>query len=516
METLKDSEISGSSIHSRNTSQIDDAPTHNHDVENPSTLDNTTLDNEKETKDPNIVDWDGPDDPENPMNWPTTKKVSAIAIVSLITMLSPLASTMISPATASVMNDFDSSNETLGAFVTSVYLLGYSFGPLVIAPCSEQWGRAVVYNVCNFIFLVFNIACALAPNLNALIVFRVFAGIAASSPLTLGAGTIADMIPLEKRGLAMASWILGPLVGPTFGPLAGGYLAAAKGWRWIFWLISIIGGAVFVASMLFIRESYAYVILQRKANRLRKETGNLNLRSALDTGRTPQELFKFSIVRPLKMLFLSPIVFLLSLYMAIVYGYLYLLFTTFPRVFEIQYGFSVQSVGLTYLGTGVGSFIGLLFCGAVSDRAVKILTKQNGGIAKPEYRLPTMFVGAILVPIGLFLYGWTAEKKNHFMLPITGTAFLGAGLFCIFMPASTYLVDAYTIHAASVSAAATVFRSLLGALLPLAGNSMYNALGLGWGTSVLGFIAVVFMPMPLVFWMFGERIRKSRFTQVTF
>lgn len=157
--------------------------------------------------------------PENPMNWPSAKKVTAIGIVSLITMLSPLASTMISPATASVMSTFDSSSETLGAFVTSVYLLGYSFGPLVIAPCSEQWGRAIVYNVCNFIFLVFNIACALAPNLNALIVFRMFAGIAASCPITLGAGTIADMIPLEKRGLAMASWIMGPLVGPTFGPL---------------------------------------------------------------------------------------------------------------------------------------------------------------------------------------------------------------------------------------------------------------------------------------------------------
>jgi MFS family permease len=128
---------------------------------------------------------------------------------------------MISPATADVMATFHSTNETLGAFVTSVYLLGYSFGPLVIAPLSELYGRAIVYNVCNSIFLIFSIACALANNLSALIVFRLFAGIAASCPITLGAGTIADMIPLEKRGLAMASWIVGPLVGPTFGPLGG-------------------------------------------------------------------------------------------------------------------------------------------------------------------------------------------------------------------------------------------------------------------------------------------------------
>jgi MFS family permease len=126
---------------------------------------------------------------------------------------------MISPATADVMTTFNSTNETLGAFVTSVYLLGYTFGPLVIAPLSELYGRSIMYNICNFIFLVFNIACALSNNLSALVVFRFFTGIAASCPITLGAGTIADMIPMEKRGLAMAGWIMGPIIGPTFGPL---------------------------------------------------------------------------------------------------------------------------------------------------------------------------------------------------------------------------------------------------------------------------------------------------------
>ncbi|KAL9085501.1 MAG: hypothetical protein Q9165_007546 [Trypethelium subeluteriae] len=216
------------------------------------------------------------------------------------------------------------------------------------------------------------------------------------------------------------------------------------------------------------------------------------------------------------MLFLSPIVFLISLYAATVYGYLYLMFTTFPRVFEGQYSFASGSVGLTYLGTGIGSFCGLMFCAAISDRLVTSLTRRNGGPPKPEYRLPAMFVGAFLVPVGLFLYGWSADKKVQWMVPIIGTAFLGAGMFVIFMPALTYLVDAYTTYAASVSAAATVFRSLLGALLPLAGNSMYNSLGLGWGTSLLGFIAVAFIPVPFVFWRFGERIRHSKFSQVKF
>uniref|UniRef100_A0A0B7JYG0 Major facilitator superfamily (MFS) profile domain-containing protein n=1 Tax=Bionectria ochroleuca TaxID=29856 RepID=A0A0B7JYG0_BIOOC len=126
----------------------------------------------------------------------------------------------------------------------------------------------------------------------------------------------------------------------------------------------------------------------------------------------------------------------------------------------------------------------------------------------PPTRL-TAFVCAALAPLGLFLYGWTATKKIHWIVPIIGSAFLGAASFTIIMPSLAYLVDAYTPYAASATAAAIVSRSLLGALLPLAGNSMYDALGVGWGTSLLGFIAVAFAPIPLVFWKFGESIRTS-------
>lgn len=370
-------------------------------------------------------------------------------------MTRPLASTIISPATEDVMVAFGSTNETVGAFVTSVYLLGYFCGPLFLAPISEIYGRSIVYNICNFVFLVFNIACAAANNLSALIVFRLFTGIAASCPVTLGAGTIADLIPLEKRGVAMAAWVMGPVLGPTFGPLVGGYLSQAKGWRWIFWLVSIIvsftncistlanlilqAGTVLAVTVIFMRETYAYVLLEKKTERLRKETGNLQLRSVLNTGRSTQDLLLFSLIRPVKMLILSPIVLIVSLYLATVYGYMFLLFTTFPRVFQIQYGFSIGSVGLTYLGSGLGSFIGLLVCGATSDRIVAALTKRNGGVAKPEYRLPVMAIGVLVIPIGLFVYGWAAEKNAHWIVPIIGTGIFGAGVFAVFVSILTEL-----------------------------------------------------------------------------
>lgn len=275
-------------------------------------------------------------------------------------------------------------------------------------------------------------------------------------------------------------------------------------------------GGVSALLTLLLDESYPYVILKRKTERLRRETGNQKLQSALDTGKTAGQLFAFSIVRPLKMLFMSPIVFILSLYQAIVYSYLYLCFTTFPRIFEGQYRFSLQHTGLVYLGVGVGSLIGLVLCGALSDRVVALLVKVNGGKAQPEYRLPTMVIGAFLVPAGLFWYGWTAERQEHWILPIVGTSFLGVGMVIAYMASSTYLVDAYTVYAASVTAASTIFRSLLGALLPLAGNSMYDALGVGWGTSVLGFIAVAFIPAPFLLYLYGAKIRESKLFRVEF
>ena len=209
------------------------------------------------------------------------------------------------------------------------------------------------------------------------------------------------------------------------------------------------------------------------------------------------------------MLIFSPIVLALSTYMAVVYGYLYLLFTTITEVFETTYHFSSGSVGLTYLGIGIGCLVGVGAFGYLSDRILKYMTARNGGEAKPEFRLPPMIPGSFTIPIGLFLYGWTADKGVQWIVPIIGTSLVGFGLLATFMPIQTYMVDAFTVYAASAIAANTILRSLVGALLPLAGRKMYATLGLGWGNSLLGFIALAMCPIPYVLYTFGERIRKS-------
>ena len=160
--------------------------------------------------DPNIIDFDGPDDPENPMNWTAFKKWGTVSLVSVITFLTPLASSQFAPGVPDVMRDFHSTSSLLASFMVSVYVLGYACGPMVIAPLSEMYGRLPLYHSCNFLFIIFTVAAAVATNMTQFIVFRFFMGCFGGAPMVLGGGTIADLIPREQRGTAMSVWIMGP------------------------------------------------------------------------------------------------------------------------------------------------------------------------------------------------------------------------------------------------------------------------------------------------------------------
>ncbi|KAF2707434.1 MFS general substrate transporter [Pleomassaria siparia CBS 279.74] len=458
-----------------------------------------------EENDANVVWWDGPDDPENPLNWGYKKKWGTVILVAAITFLTPLASSSFAPGVPKVMETFHSQDDMLEGFMLSVYVLGFAFGPLLIAPLSEMFGRLWLYHACNLLFIVCTIVAAVSSSMGMFIAFRFLMGCFGGAPLVLGGGTIADLISREQRGTAMVVWMMGPTMGPCVGPIIGGFLIAAKGWRWNFWLIAILGGAFMLMSMVLMRETYAPVILARKTQRLRKSTGNSKLVSKLDSGLSPRDLFLFSIVRPAKMLTQSTICFAISFYVAVTYSYLYILFTTFTAVFTGQYGWHGGIVGLSFLGIGVGCLIGQLVFTHFSN--VTVAKHLARGDFRPEHRLYMMTIGGFFLPVGLFWYGWGVQTQVHYMVPIVGTGVMGFGLMMTFMPANTYLVDVFTVHAASAMAAATVLRSLCAAFIPLSSQKMYAAMGYGWGNSMLGFVAIFLIPIPFLFIKYGEGIR---------
>lgn len=142
-----------------------------------------------------------------------------------------------------MMREFHTSNDMVATFVVSVFVLGFAFGPLLLAPLSELYGRTIIYHVCNVFFIIFLAGCAWANSMGMLIAFRFLSGFAGVAAVTCGSGSIADLMPPERRGGAMAIWSLGPLLGPVVGPVAAGFLVEAMGWRWVFWLIMIMVSA---------------------------------------------------------------------------------------------------------------------------------------------------------------------------------------------------------------------------------------------------------------------------------
>ncbi|KAJ5939032.1 hypothetical protein N7466_002166 [Penicillium verhagenii] len=466
-----------------------------------------------------LVDWSGPDDPENPVNWRAAKSFGHVVIVAVLSMgdktpqsnqhTSNIASTMVAPAMGGVVKDLEITNTTLATLIVSIYLLGFALGPLIISSLSEVYGRLIVYHVCNFIFVIFVVACALSQTTAQLMVFRFITGCAGAAPLSLGGGTIADVIPIQKRGAAAALFGLGPLLGPVLGPVIGGFVAQGKGWRWVFWVVAILGGAASIGTLIFMRETHPNTLLERKAAHLRSVTGNPHLRSKLDRGLKEQQIIVAALVRPTKLLMFSPIVLGMSIYVALIFGLLYLLFATFSMVFEGQYGFTTGTSGLAYLGLGIGELVGLVTFGILSDRIMKEkMAADNVQEPKPEYRLVLMMWFPPVIGPGLFIYGWTAYYQVHWMAPIIGTFIVGFGSFFVVMPSQLFLVDLFGSEAAASALGANILlRSMFGAFLPLAGSHMYSTLNYGWGNTLLGFLALAFAPVPVLFYRYGEFLR---------
>lgn len=246
------------------------------------------------------------------------------------------------------------------------------------------------------------------------------------------------------------------------------------------------------------RETYAPILLQRELDRDSKVQQKAHFVSSK---------FTAAIKRPFYMLVFSPVVLLSSIYIALVFGYQYVLITTLPGILRDRDGFSTAATGLGYLGLGSGMLISLAIFGVSSDRLMKTMAKRSSYGPQPEHRLLPLLVATPLVPAGIFLYGWSAQLYAPWIATLIGTALLGAGLNATLMSLQTYLIDAFSLHAASVMAASTILRSLCGALLPLAAPGLFKSLGLGWGCSVLGFVAVIFIPLPVVLIKYGRILR---------
>ncbi|KAL1883778.1 hypothetical protein VTK73DRAFT_8314 [Phialemonium thermophilum] len=463
-------------------------------------------------RDPNLVTWDGPDDPQNPKLWSFKKKWAAVVVVSFFTLISPISSTMLAPATTAIGRELSIPSSLEQALTLSIFVLAYAVGPLFLGPMSELYGRIPVLQLSNLVYLFFNLGCGLARTKGEMIAFRFLSGLGGSAPLAIGGGVLGDLFTAEQRGRAMSIYSLTPLLGPAIGPIAGGFITQRTTWRWIFYSTTIADAVIQLVGLFLLRETYAPVLLSRKKARLIRETGNQALHTEYDhPERTFMQTLKRALTRPFRLLWTQPIVQVLALYMMYLYGQLYLQLSSFPRLWEGKYGESVEIGGLNYISLGLGMWLGSQLCAPLQDRIYAYMKRREGvTIGRPEFRTPMMVPGALIVPVGLLIYGWSAQYKTHWIVPNIGVALFATGTIICFQCIQGYLVDTYTLYAASAVGAGTVLRSLAGFGFPLFAPYMYDTLDYGWGNTTLALIAVVIgWPAPILLWKYGPALRKK-------
>ncbi|KAK5938573.1 hypothetical protein PMZ80_008762 [Knufia obscura] len=461
------------------------------------------------TTDIALVDFDGPDDPYKPMNWPTKKKITTTLLYGLVTMTATWASSCYSAGTEQIAQHFHVGTQvaTLG---TTLFLFGFGIGPLLWAPLSEVYGRRLAVLCPMFVAICFSFGSATAKDFQTLMLTRFFGAFFASAPVTNTGGVLGDLYDPSWRAIAMAGYAMAVVGGPVLGPIVSAAVVVqpSLGWRWTEYLAGILQAFILVIATIFIDESYPPKLLVYKARRLRHETGNWALHAKFEEWDVSiVGLAQKFLVRPVQLLS-TPICFLVALYASFCYGILYMQLGAIPIIFGEIRGWKPLPAELPFLSILIGAIIG---CGAnvYNQTIYNKAYHAAGNRAVPEKRLPPMMFGSVLFSAGQFLTGWTSSPSIHWIVPCIGLVMLGTGFFMIFQSALNYLVDTFTQYAASAVAANTFLRSCFAGAFPLVVAPMYHNIGTGPASCITGGFAALLIPVPFVFYVFGKRIRAS-------
>ncbi|KAJ7046532.1 MFS general substrate transporter [Mycena alexandri] len=462
-------------------------------------------------EDPYIVDF-SEGDPENPLNFHNCKKWIITSQLAFATWTISFSSSVYSGGLEAMARDLHIS-DNVAILGLSLYVLGFALGPLIFAPMGEMYGRRLVFFITLASYTVFQLeGCLGGSNVYALLSCRLLTGIFGSSPLTNAPSQIADIWNARERGLASAIYSGMPFLGPIIGPVVGGYVVMKLDWHFNFWLMFIFSALSLLSGAIFTPETYAPVLLRRRAAKLAQESnGIVHYVSTHDLNR-PKSISRLMLTnfsRPFVFLVTEPIVLCVALYISIVYGTLYALFAAFPIVFQQHHHFTSAQGGLAFTGIGVGIIIGLGSTPIQNRVYWRAMEKSETGRAAPEARLHQAMVGGVLIPIGLFWFAFTASPSVHWLVPIVGSAFFGTGIAQILQSLTSYLMDAYELYFASAVASTIVLRSVCAAFLPQVVPTMFERLGDEAAMSVFAVLGLVCTPIPFLFWRYGRWIRSK-------
>jgi MFS family permease len=466
---------------------------------------------EEEPSDKLLVSFDE-GDKANPRNWPTMYKIWITFQLGMLAFAASLGSSIISPANETIAAYTGVSDQVI-LFTIALYLLGFAIGPSIWAPISEIWGRRWSMLPAMFCLGIFSIGTATSKTAASVLITRFFGGLFASAPVSNVSAAMGDMFDPYHRGTAISFYAVAVVGGPTLGPVIGSALTTKLSWRWTMYLEAIVTFAIVALTFFCLPEVYAPVLLQRRARQLRKETGKAYHHPHEEMKLDFKSIVTKHFTRPLKMLVTEPMITVIAVYASFVYALLYMSLEWVPIVYSDIRGYGPIVSTLPFIGL----FLGIV-CALVLNLGNQVhyhhAVEKNGGKAVPEARLPPMMIGGFLFCGGLFWFGWTSSPNYHWILPTIALGFIGAGFNCIFQQCINFLVDTYSVYAASAVSANTILRSILAAGLPFATQPMYQALGVPKSLSILGAVAGAALPVPFLFARYGASLRaKSSFAQ---
>lgn len=409
----------------------------------------------------------------------------------------------------------------------SLFLWALGLGAIIAAPISEYFGRRIVYLTTVPIFGLFILGSGLAQNFATLLACRFLAGFFGSAVVSVGGGTNADIWPPKLAGLVYPFYFVSPFLGPAFGigpstpfsshgipsrmltspgPVIGGYLSEAKGFRWLEWVILFMVAFNYLYSLPQF-ETYKKTILQKraKAEKQSEEHQPHTTKSAVPSSALIQRI----VLKPFKMLFVESIVLFMTIYMAFNFAVFYSFFAAFPYIFGGNYHFTPGRQGLTFISIALGCVLGFLAVVYIDRRTYPALEEKYGvGMVPPEYRLYGAMTGCALNPASLFWFGWCADKDVFWASPVVAAVPFAVGNIMIYSSGALYIMNSYgSLHGASALSANSLLRYAAGGAFPLFTVQMFSSMGIGWASSLLGFVSVALVPVPWVLYKYGHRIR---------
>jgi DHA1 family multidrug resistance protein-like MFS transporter len=274
-----------------------------------------------------LVEFEGPNDAGNPKNWTTKRRWAITVSMGLMVFTVTFASSIFSVNIRVIQEKFGTSlvTSTLGV---ALFVLGFVFGPILFGPMSEALGRKIPLFTGFALFAIFQIPVALAQNIETICVGRFLGGFFASAPLAVVGGALADLWDPIPRSYAICVFAVGGFAGPVAGPIVGGFVTESYlGWRWTSWFTLIMAGLFGTIGWFVIDETSGSRILQLRAAKLRKESGNTAYYSKADEAKLKaSNVVNVYLLRPFIMFVQEPILALITAYMSFLYGIVYLLF----------------------------------------------------------------------------------------------------------------------------------------------------------------------------------------------